>query len=85
MSDSDSIAVEEHADHVEPIAILGASVAVDPHAGGPRQLFLLPPVNRLHWLPEALAFARLHFNERDSSLTLDDEIDVATPGTEPTL
>jgi len=79
MPNSHAVFLEQHTDHIEAVHLWRSSVPVDPDSGRLGQLLLLPPVDRFDRLPEPRASARLHLDERDSSVALDDEVDVAVP------
>lgn len=85
MSDADAIARHQHPDDIEPIRVLGPSVAVDPDLGGFRQLLLLPPVDCFHRVTEPVSSSRLHLDERNRPLAFDDEVDVAMAGAKAPL
>lgn len=70
-------AVDQHADHVEPVVIRLPSVPVDPHHGGTLQLSAFPMVDRLHRSSEVRALPGFDFDECDRAIPLDDQIDVA--------
>lgn len=78
--DPDPITRHQDPDDIEAVRIVGPSVTIDPNLGGLRQLLLFPPVNRLYRLTEPIPFPRLHLDERDRSLALDHEVDVAMAG-----
>lgn len=77
MADPNCGAIDQHADHVEPVIIRVPSVPVDPHHGGALQLLALPIVDRLHRSSEVRPFACLDFNKCDRAIPLHDQIDVA--------
>ena len=85
MPNADPIARHQHPDDIEPIRVLGTSVAVDPNLGGLRQLLLLPPVDCFHRLTEPISSARLHLDEHDRPLALDHEVDIAMTGAKASL
>ena len=83
--DSDPRPVHEHADHVEAIGVVPTAVPVDPDPRRTSQLLLLPPVDCFDWSPEPVPAPSLHFDEGHHPISLDHQIDVAMPGTEPAL
>jgi hypothetical protein len=45
--DAHTLAIDEHANDVEPIRFVRPAMSIDPDLGGFRQLLLFPPVDRL--------------------------------------
>jgi len=78
-------AIQEHADHVEPIRLRVPSMAIDPNHGGSLQLFAFPPVNRLHRTAKVRPSPSLYLDEGYDAIPLDHQIDVTVPVPEATL
>ena len=85
MPDPDALALNEHPHDVEAIRIAGPAVPVDPHGCRANQLTLFGPVHRLDRIPELASPTRLHLDERDRTLALDHEVDVAMPASKSPL
>ena len=85
VADSDSLTLDQNADHVEPIGIVRPAVAGDPDARRASQLLLFPPVDRFDGTAELVPASSLDLDERHHPVPLDDEIDVAMAGAEPAL
>ena len=85
VADPDALALDQNADHVEPIGVVRPAMAGHPDARRASQLFLFPPVDRFDRSAEPVAAPRLDLDERHYSIPLDHEIDVAMPGAEPAL
>ena len=85
MPDPHTLPFHQDAHDVEPIAIHGPSVPVDPDAGRAHELALLAPVDRFDRIPEFPPGPRLDLHERDGALALDDEVDVPVSVPEPAV
>ena len=85
MPHPDAIAFDQYPDDVEPIAFRGLSVTVDPDLSGFGQLLLLPPVDRLHGLPELVTSPSFDLDEDDHAFAFHHEVDVSMPRSEPPL
>ena len=78
-------ALQQHADHIEPIRLRLPSVAIDPDQGRALQFPLFAPVNCLDRTAELRATAGFHLNKRHQTIPLHHEIDVAMTVSKPTL
>ena len=78
-------AIDEHADHIEPVIVRIPSVPVDPPHGGALQLLALAMVDRLHRSSEVRPFPGFDLDECDRAIPLNDEIDVAVAAPEAPL
>ena len=85
VADPHPIALDEHANHVEPVSVGGPAVAIDPDPRRAAQLPLFSPVHRFDRTAEPIAASSLDLDERHYAISLDHEIDVAMPGAEPAL
>jgi len=74
-------AMQQHADHVEPIRLRLPPVAIDPNQRGTLQLHALPVVNSLNRPAKIRPSPRFHLDEGDDPIPLDDQIYV--PMTRP--
>src|SRR5689334_2056426 len=79
------VSLDEHANDVEAIGVVGPAVTIDPDPGRAPQLTLLPPVDRLDRPPEPGAAPSLDLDERYHPVPLDHEIDVPVPAPEAAL
>jgi hypothetical protein len=78
-------ALEQHADHIEPVRLRLPPVAIDPDQGRALQFPLFAPVNCLNRTAELRATAGFHLNKSDQTIPLDHEIDVAMSVAEAAL
>ena len=85
VADPNPSSLDEHANHVEAIGVVGPAMAIDPDPRRPAQLTLLPPVDRLYGSAEPGASPSLDFDERHHPVPLDHEIDVPVPAPETAL
>ena len=85
MAHPDSGAIEEHANHVEPIGLVRPPVPVDPDHRRTLQLLAFTKVDGLYRTAELRTFSRLYLNERDRPISLYHQIDVAMTAPEPAL
>jgi hypothetical protein len=85
VADPDPLAFDQDPHDVEPIGVRNPAMTGNPDAGGASQLLLLPPVDGFDRTAEPIAASSLHLHERDHSIPLDHEIDVAMPGPEAAL
>jgi hypothetical protein len=78
-------AIDQHADHIEPVIIRVPSVPIDPDHRGTLQLFAFPIVDRLHRSSEVWPFAGFNLDKCNHAIPLDDQVDVAVAAPEASL
>ena len=78
-------AIEEHADHVEPIGLIRTPVAVDPHHGRALQLLAFAMVDRLDGAAKLGSLPGFHFHKSDGPVSLNHQIDVTVSRAEAAL
>ena len=85
MADPNFGAVQQHADHVEPIRLRFPPMAVDPDHRRALQLLALAVVNCLHRTAEFSAFSSFDLDKSDRRIPLDHQIDIAMSAPEAPL
>jgi hypothetical protein len=83
--DPDPVPAHEHTHDVKPIILSGLAMAVDPDPSRLFQLALLPPMHRLDWPTELIAFSGFHLDEGDRPLAPDHQVDVPPTILESTI
>jgi hypothetical protein len=68
---------QKHTENIELVLLPVTSVTVDPDMRRSRELALFSVMYGLNGVAELVAFARLHFHERDGRIALGDQVDVA--------
>lgn len=74
-----AFALNQHADDIEPIRFLRATVTVDPDARAASEFALLAMVHGFDGITELRAATRFHLDERNQRIATNDEIDIAVP------
>ena len=77
MADPNFGAIHENADHVEAIRLRFPPVPIDPDHRGTLQLLALPVVNGLNRPAKLRPSPSFDLDERDGSIPLNNQIDVA--------
>ncbi|HKS05428.1 MAG TPA: hypothetical protein VJR92_03860 [Gemmatimonadaceae bacterium] len=77
MANKNVIGADENPNNVKAIRLAQPAMAANPGPGGPDQLPLFAPVDRLNGGAEGFAGPGFHLNERNSAFPFGDEVEVA--------
>ena len=77
--DQDTPVVHQHPDDIESIRFIRTTMPIDPHMRALREFSLLPRVHRFDRIAERTSLACFHLDERDRTVSLRNEIDIASP------
>ena len=85
VSNSHTLALDQHSNNVESVGVRWASVPIDPNGGGASQFSLFAPVHGFDRIPKLYSPSSFDLDERDGAFSLHHQIDVAMADSESAL
>lgn len=85
VTNPDRLALQQDADDVETVGLRGPPMAIDPRHRRAGELALLSPTYRFNWAAEVGALSSFDFDERNESVTLDDQVYVSVARPKPAM